>query len=224
MRLPAHVTDIFALASTPRAIISGSGSSVLHVHDTTDPSFPLKQSISDAHQLGCHHVCTSRNGLVAASAGFGGEVKIWSVEQATGEWSLKSKITGSSSKPGEAWALALSEDGSYLASTTNDGRINVWDITDDKTPKIQEYETGSPGSGSFGMCVDLSRDGKYTASGHQNGSIYIFNNDTGRILFSLSGTYFLWPIASSLLTPPRSCKTCKVHRVFSRKQQIGSHW
>jgi superkiller protein 8 len=189
MRRSAHITDIFALATTSRAVISGSGSSVLHVHDTTDPAFPLKQSISDAHQLGCHHVCTSRNGLVAASAGFGGEVKIWTVEQATGEWSLKSKITVSSSKPGEAWALALSEDGSYLASTTNDGRINVWDITNEQVPKIQEYETGSPGSGSFGMCVDLSRDGKFTASGHQNGSIYIFNNDTGRILFSLSGTY-----------------------------------
>lgn len=122
-----------------------------------------------------------------ASAGFGGEVKIWTVDKATGEWSLKSEIAGSSSKPGETWALSLSEDGSYLATTTNDGRINVWDISDEKLPKIQEYETGSPGSGSFGLCVDLSRNGKFTASGHQNGSIYIFNNDTGRIQFSLSG-------------------------------------
>lgn len=83
--------------------------------------------------------------------------------------------------------MVLSEDGSYLAGTTNDGRINVWDVADEKKTKIQEYETGSPGSGSFGMCVDLSTDGKFTASGHQNGAVYIFNNDTGRILFSLSG-------------------------------------
>lgn len=190
MRQTAHITDIFALSSTPKAVISGSGSSVLHVHDTTDPSFPLKQSIPDAHKLGCHHICSSQNGQSVASAGFGGEVKIWTVEQATGEWSLKSEISSSSGKPGEAWALALSEDGSYLATTTNDGRVNVWDTTNEAIPKIQEYETGSPGSGSFGLCVDLSRDGKYTASGHQNGSIYIFNNDTGRILFSLSGSLF----------------------------------
>lgn len=77
-------------------------------------------------------------------------------------------------------------------------------------PKIQEYETGSPGSGSFGMCVDLSRDGKYTASGHQNGSVYIFNNDTGRILFSLSGTSsmsyytFYQLILSGLAKPVRT--------------------
>ncbi|KAH7015406.1 WD40-repeat-containing domain protein [Ilyonectria destructans] len=183
----AHITDIFAVATTPKAVISGSGSSTLHIHDSTDPSFPLKQSISDAHKLGCHHVCTSRTGNVAASAGFGGEVKIWIVDKDTGEWSCNGEITGPSAKPGEAWALALSEDGKYLATTTNDGRVNVWNIVDENKHKIREYETGSPGSGSFGMCVDLSRDGKYTASGHQNGAVYIFNNDTGRVLYSLSG-------------------------------------
>lgn len=114
-------------------------------------------------------------------------MKIWIVDKDTGEWSFNGEITGPSAKPGEAWALALSEDGKYLATTTNDGRVNVWNIVDENKPKIREYETGSPGSGSFGMCVDLSRDGKYTASGHQNGAVYIFNNDTGRVLYSLSG-------------------------------------
>lgn len=98
---------------------------------------------------------------------------------------------------GEVWALALSEDGGYLASTTNDGRINVWDIVDAAKPKIREYETGSAGSGSFGMCVDLSLDGKFTASGHQNGAVYIFDNDTGRILYSLSSKN---PTKENLLT------------------------
>ncbi|KAF5666776.1 GTP-binding protein beta subunit [Fusarium denticulatum] len=195
----AHITDIFSIATTSKAVISGSGSSTLHVHDTTDPSFPLKQSISDAHKLGCHHVCTSRNGNIAASAGFGGEVKIWKVDSDTGEWSLNGEITGSSSKPGEAWAMALSENGSYLATTTNDGRVNVWDVMDEKKPKIREYETGSAGSGSFGMSVDLSRDGKYTASGHQNGAVYIFNNDTGRVLYSLSG--LAKPVRSVAFSP-----------------------
>ncbi|KAJ6441846.1 Meiotic recombination protein rec14 [Purpureocillium lavendulum] len=184
--LEAHITDIFSLATTPRAVLSVSGSSTLHVHDTTDPAFPLRQSISDAHKLGCHHICSSRNGKVAASAGFGGEVKLWALNQDTGDWSSTGELGGSSAKPGEVWALALSEDGSYLASTTNDGRINVWDIRDGSTSKVQEYETGSAGSGSFGMCVDLSRDGRFTASGHQNGAVYIFNNDTGRIFTRLA--------------------------------------
>ncbi|GJD04641.1 WD repeat domain-containing protein [Colletotrichum higginsianum] len=183
----AHVTDIFGLATTQRSILSASGSSTLHVHNTFDPTIPITQSIGGAHKLGCHHICTSRNGLVAASAGFAGEVKIWVVDKDTGEWNLHSEITNQAAKAGEVWAIALSEDGKFLAGTTYDGRVNVWDVGEEGTPKIREYETGSPGSGSFGMSVDLSRDGRYTASGHENGAVYVFNNDTGRLLFSLPG-------------------------------------
>lgn len=82
---------------------------------------------------------------------------------------------------GEIWALALNEDGSYLAGTTHDGRILVWDVSKETPKKVQEYET----KGSFGLAVALSRDGRFTASGHENGGIYIFNNDTGRMVHSL---------------------------------------
>ncbi|PHH60529.1 hypothetical protein CDD81_1576 [Ophiocordyceps australis] len=198
----AHITDIYGLATTPRAVLSASGSSTLHVHDSSDSTFPLKQSITDAHALGCHHICSSRDGRTAASAGFGGEVKIWSLNSDTGEWYSNGQLTGASVKPGEVWALALSEDGSYLASTTNDGRINVWDISGNEKTKIQEYETGSPGSGSFGMCVHLSRDGKYTASGHQDGSVYVFDNDVGRLLYALAG--LAKPVRSVCISPASS--------------------
>lgn len=105
-------------------------------------------------------------------------------------------------KAGEVWAVALSADGAFLASTTVDGRINVWSVSklgvkgDDgagrgsgeegKEKKIREYAT----KGSFGMCVDISRNGKYTASGHQNGAVYVFDNDTGRLVYSLPGKLF----------------------------------
>ena len=85
-------------------------------------------------------------------------------------------------KAGEMWAIALSEDGQYLASTSYDGRINVWDTLASRE-KIREYET----KGSFGMAIDISPDGRLTASGHQNGGLYIMNNDTGRLAHSLSG-------------------------------------
>ena len=59
-------------------------------------------------------------------------------------------------KAGEIWAIALSDDGKYLAGTTYDGRVNVWDTdtltSDDGTAaKIREYET----KGSYGMSIDL---------------------------------------------------------------------
>ena len=59
-------------------------------------------------------------------------------------------------KAGEIWAIALSDDGKYLAGTTYDGRVNVWDTdsltsSDGTASKIREYET----KGSYGMSIDL---------------------------------------------------------------------
>jgi len=84
----------------------------------------------------------------------------------------------------------LNEDGRYLAATTHDGRINVYDTstispTATKTPttKIASYTT----KGSFGMALDISPSGNMTASAHQNGTVYIFNNTTQRLTHSLTG-------------------------------------
>lgn len=165
---------------TPTQILSASGSSSIKIYSTTTPEIPLAQTLTGAHKLGCHHIVTSRNGKKAASVGFGGEVKIWATSEA-GEWVEEGRIVDCN-KAGEIWAPALSDDGQFLASTTYDGRINVWDLADGRK-KIREYET----KGSFGLCIDMSRDGRFTASGHENGGVYVFNNDTGRMLYSLPG-------------------------------------
>ena len=126
------------------------------------------QTLERAHKLGCHHLSTSKDGQVAASVGFGGEINVWEISD--GQWAEKGKIVGAistyttfrlrsqtaahcisdSNKVGEAWAIALSENGQYLASTSFDGRINVWDNVASRI-KIREFET----KGSFGMAIDL---------------------------------------------------------------------
>ena len=88
----AHPTDIFALSATATQILSASGSSSIKIHSTSSPDFPLTQTLEKVHKLGCHHLCTSKNGRVAASVGFGGEVKIWTVEDE--KWSENRKIVG----------------------------------------------------------------------------------------------------------------------------------
>ncbi|KAH1289311.1 hypothetical protein KXV74_008784 [Aspergillus fumigatus] len=80
------------------------------------------------------------------------------------------------------WAIALSDDGQYLAGVTQDGHIRVWDLNT-SGELIRDYET----KGSFGTCLDMSVDGRLIASGHENGSVYIFSTETGRMPFSLSG-------------------------------------
>jgi superkiller protein 8 len=143
-------------------------------------------------------VCTARGGVgsVAASVGFGGEIKIWASDgkEFHLEWEITPATWASNNGNGngngaaggaDVWAIALSADEGYLACTTSDGRIHVWDLA--AREKIQTYETGARGGGSFAMAVDLSVDGRLTASGHESGAVYVFNNDAGRMVYSLSG-------------------------------------
>ncbi|KAL3459956.1 WD40-repeat-containing domain protein [Aspergillus heterothallicus] len=169
-----HPTDIFSLAVTDRQILSASGSNALQVHSTTDPDFPLVQTL-EAHKVGCHHVVTDESGSKAVSVGFGGEVLIWTYQDEA--WSRAKGLT----LP-DVWAIALSSDGQYLAGTTQNGHIKVWDLGANYE-EIRDHET----KGSFGTCIDLSPDGRLIASGHENGSVHIFSTETGRMPFSLSG-------------------------------------
>ena len=127
------------------------------------------------------------------SVGFGGDAKIW--VQKDGVWQQDGEIAAAK-KAGELWAVCLSSEGQYLAGTTSDGRINVWDLlAADGVQKIREYET----KGSFGLCVDLSPDGRFTASGHESGNIYVFSTATSRLLHSLPG--LIKPVRSVKFSP-----------------------
>lgn len=120
--------------------------------------------------------------------GFGGDIKVWRSNPDSGDFSLDYEITPSEAKTkgvGDSWAVALSSDENFLACTTHDGKIHVWDLRSKGV--VQTYETGGSGNGSFGLSVALSADGRLTASGHQNGSVYVFNNDAGHLKYSLSG-------------------------------------
>lgn len=117
--------------------------------------------------------------------------------------------------------MALSADENYLACTTHDGKIHVWDLRSKSV--VQTYETGGSGNGSFGLSVDLSADGRLTASGHQNGSVYVFNNDAGHLKYSLSGELPGLCQGMDVSTKPsnRSRKTRESSRLLTRKHSPG---
>ncbi|KIX94476.1 uncharacterized protein Z520_09862 [Fonsecaea multimorphosa CBS 102226] len=180
----AHTTDIFALAVTQTQILTGSGESSIKIHSANEEGFPIAQILKDAHKLGCHHISTDREtGTRAVSVGFGGEVRIWKYEE--GKWKDDGEIdVGPKKKAGEIWAVCLTPDGKFVAGTTYDGRVSVWDLANGASrEKIREFET----KGSFGMSVDMSPDGRFIASGHESGAIYLFSTATSRLLHSLPG-------------------------------------
>jgi superkiller protein 8 len=136
---------------SPTQIITGSGETSIKVHSTTE-NFPIAQVLEGAHKLGCHHIAIDREtGSRFVSVGFGGEVKVWKFDG--GSWNEDGEVdVGSRKKAGETWALCLSFDGKFLATTTHDGRVTVWDLADaGSRQKVGEFET----KGSFGMSVDM---------------------------------------------------------------------
>ncbi|PHH53444.1 Meiotic recombination protein rec14 [Ceratocystis fimbriata CBS 114723] len=204
----AHLATIFAIAVTPKVVLSGGGLSSLAVHDSTKPDFPLLQTIKGANPTGCHHICASRDGRVAASASFSGDLKVWSSDPTTGEWKLltalqtsknesgglgdessvsdanpsQSAADGRSSRNG-VWAVALSETGERMAATTVDNRALVW-VARNGAMMLEHTFDGF--NESFGTCVAISGDDRLVATGHQNGSAYVFSTETGRLMYSLS--------------------------------------
>ena len=163
----------------------------------SDPAFPLVQTLPAAHPLGCHHVCAARNGLYAASVGFGCEIKIWACGE-SGVWredvqfqpvaedtgGARAVTTKGKKSKIETWAIALGNDGQFLIGTHVDGRVSVWDlIAEGGVKKVRQWET----RGRFGLCVDISREGKYTASGHEDGGVFLYNNTLGKMDYSLDG-------------------------------------
>ncbi|KAG0123280.1 WD40-repeat-containing domain protein [Tuber indicum] len=173
----AHPSDIFAIAANPAYAISAGGDSSIQVWSLHEPDHPLVHKFENAHPLGVHHLATNKDGRFAASSGFDGAINIWDLETLS---HIKQIAKGRSS--GEVWAIALSPTGSFMSATTYNGRVCVYDVFG-AGEKVREYET----KGSFGMSVDISTDGRLVASGHENGGVYIFNNETGKIHHSLPG-------------------------------------
>ena len=165
--MAAHPSDIFAIAVNPAYAISAGGDSSIQVWSLREPDHPLVHMFENAHPLGVHHLATNRDGGFAASAGFDGTVNIWDL----GSLSLVKQIASLSylraalfvslltrrpmvegRSSGEVWAVALSPTGSFMAATTYNGRVCVYDVFG-TGEKVREYET----KGSFGMSVDIVR-------------------------------------------------------------------
>lgn len=173
----AHPSDIFASAVTSKYVLTGSGDVALKVWDINSDAHERVHSFH-YHKLGIHHIATDAEGKLAASAGFDGQVMLYDMQELE---EIGTIGNDQSTMAGEAWAIAFSPDGKKLAATTYDGRVNVWDTqTRSRTAAFQT-------KGVFGVTLDWSSDGKYVASGHANGGLYIFSMAKGKLLHSLSG-------------------------------------
>lgn len=86
----AHAFDIYGLAASASFLITAAGDSSIKLWELGNPKHPLAHEFTGAHRLGTHHVAASSKADIAATAGFGGEIILWDLEQLK----ERSRITG----------------------------------------------------------------------------------------------------------------------------------
>lgn len=136
------------------------------------------------HQLAVVSVDINSQATFAASSSVDSEIKFWDLQDGK---ELKTLNPG----PVECWSVKLSPDARFLASGTHSGNINVWELFPGSTDpsnlsainpnKVAVYET----RGKFVMSVAYSPNGKYIASGSENGTVYIFDIEHDKLLHKI---------------------------------------
>ncbi|KAG5520154.1 hypothetical protein PMAC_001230 [Pneumocystis sp. 'macacae'] len=161
----AHIADIYALAVTSEFALTISGDSYLKVWDVDSQNHRLIHTFNVGHKIGGHSISISKSchGFIAASSGFIGDIIIWDLK----EFKEITRLGGKNgeTKPGEAWAVALSPDGKILASTSYKGSLTILNILTKEN--ILELET--------------------RATGHEKGGLYVFSVEKKKLLYSLQG-------------------------------------
>ncbi|BFZ63231.1 Ski complex subunit Rec14 [Saitoella coloradoensis] len=172
----AHSSDIYSSIFTSTYLITASGDSTIKFWDASNPEHTLVNTIKTPHAAGIHHLAVNTEGNRMVSVGFAGEVIVWDLEEM--------KEIGRIEEPGSKdtpWSIVLSPDSKTLATTSYAGKMTIYDLA--TSSRLASDDT----RGSFGTCISYSPDGRYIATGHQNGGLYIFSTETGRMLHSLPG-------------------------------------
>jgi hypothetical protein len=79
------------------------------------------------------------------------------------------------------YAVAISPDGSLVASGSDDSTVKLWDVTTGQLLRMLE------GHQEAVLSVSFSGDGRVVASGSDDGTVKLWDATTGQLLHSLEG-------------------------------------
>ncbi len=146
------------------------------------------QSI-DSHQATVNHLAISPDGRLLITAGSDRTLKIWDTDTHTHLSNLRPHrlaVNAVAFNPISAHAVKF-------ASVSSDRQVMLWDLDRSIPLAILTAHTQAVKALAF------SPDGKFLATGGDDGSILIWNVDRGQLAYTLSGHH--WPITTLLFQP-----------------------
>lgn len=185
----AHKADIFSVATTDKYTISASADGTIKLWENNDSNPAGKELATNA--VGFHHVATDTNGDILAVVAFDGTLSLFDLR------TLEPIATKINDEVSGIWAVAISGNGHMMAVTNTSGHVFQWNLETDEL--VHKFPVTRP---SHGICVDFSQCGEYISSGHENGGLYLFSTNTGRLMYSLLG--HSTPIRSVKISPNSS--------------------
>ena len=148
------------------------------------PLSPLHK-VLEGHRDKIYAVARSPDSRRLASASFDGTVRIWPLQEdgKAGAETSATVLSEGSSGGARMYALAWSPDGRRLAAGSRDSRILIWNIAADAETAASEtvalpQQALSPGHLGTVYSLSWSPDGRFLASGSQDGTVGIWNVTT----------------------------------------------
>jgi superkiller protein 8 len=172
----AHRSDIFTVAACEAYTITGSGDGDITLWDNGEVNPKPLHLLR--YKVGIHHLAVDGIGHTLAAVSFDGRLHLFDLKDLKPKQEFPDILKEST----DSWAVALSSDGQFLAVTTVQGLVNLWDLT--TGVKLHSLSTNRKG---FGLSVALSSDASIVATGHDTGAIYMYSGKTGRLISSHTG-------------------------------------
>ncbi|HVR72003.1 MAG TPA: c-type cytochrome domain-containing protein [Vicinamibacteria bacterium] len=167
-RLREHLDAVFALGFSPdgRWLASGSGDRTVKVWDVAEGRrlFTLADALDNVYAVAFHP-----GGRLLAAGGADKVLRAWNV---TPEGGTLAFATIAHEEP--IVALAFSPDGKRLVTAGADRVVKVWDVEKRTELRLLDGQTDWP------MAVAIAADGARLAVGRYDGSVGVYDLESGR--------------------------------------------